>query len=79
MLCPVCNGLRPLVSTCYVCGARLLDEGKWTDWTGPYAPYEPVAFTAETYLSSGEEICKHVGYCPICEDGFEVSVREREL
>jgi len=75
MVCPVCNGLRPLGADCPACGESMVDEGKWTDLLGPYAPYEPTGLSPEMCVS-GMLACVHTGYCPGCGNRSEIPVPE---
>lgn len=70
MICPVCNGMEELSSRCGVCGNSVVDEGRATDWLGPYAPYsppeQPAALASAGPDASVPEDCQHAVRCPAC-------------
>lgn len=72
MLCPVCNGMILLETSCPNCGARAEDEGRPEDWTGPYAPYE-LTPRAVSGMESEDSLCPHLAQCPAC--GLEFLIR----
>lgn len=77
MFCPVCNGLQPLQARCSSCNQEADDLGRMVDWTGPYAPYEPVEVANVLYNQSTDaESCKHVAFCSNCARTIEVAVAE---
>ncbi|MFD0590758.1 hypothetical protein ACFQZE_22465 [Paenibacillus sp. GCM10027627] len=79
MFCPICNGIVSYENNCSSCGNVAMDCGRLSDWTGPYAPYEPIApeRLVQPFLSSGiEDSCCHVVYCSVCEQVKEVYIRE---
>jgi hypothetical protein len=64
-VCPVCNGLQPIMVQCPQCGETMEDGGPVQDYGDPYAPY--MDFGVETY-------CVHLLYCPACHYDFRVAV-----
>lgn len=77
MFCPVCNGLQPLQAECSQCKQEAADLGRLTDFTGPYAPYEPLEAGNELYnQSTGAVNCKHIAFCFTCEQTIEIAVAE---
>ncbi|MWC29564.1 hypothetical protein [Paenibacillus sp. MMS18-CY102] len=75
-LCAVCNGLRLLDARCLTCSAIAEDNGKASDWMGPYAPYEPIEVEYAANQQEDGASCRHVAYCPYCAITFEVAVTE---
>jgi len=72
MICPVCNALSLLAVSCPHCGASAEDEGRWSDWSGPYSPYE---MRAEADIGSEADlVCKHAVRCPQCQLSFTSSI-----
>ncbi|ALS26771.1 hypothetical protein IJ21_13670 [Paenibacillus sp. 32O-W] len=78
MLCPICNGFQQLNVRCASCGKMADDCGRPSDWTGPYAPYEPIA-EYDPVSASADGICRHIAYCSHCRDWFEVSVASSQM
>lgn len=75
MICPVCNALSLLDVLCPKCGSAAEDEGRWSDWIGPYAPYEPTISTAANMAATADEtICQHSVHCISCQFPFTVDV-----
>ena len=75
MICPVCNALSPLEVSCPDCGSIAEDEGCWSDWSGPYSPYEPPLHAAmETVVLAEESICQHAVRCVGCHLAFTVEI-----
>ncbi len=72
MICPVCNALNPLEASCPKCGSTAEDEGRWTDWSGPYSPYEPALLTASPFVH--EAVCQHAVRCTSCDYPFSVDI-----
>jgi len=73
LICPVCNALSPLEISCPNCGSATEDEGRASDWSGPYSPYEP------ELVSFGEppaerSTCQHVVRCVGCQHEFPVEI-----
>lgn len=67
-VCPVCNGLTEVLTTCPVCQGKMDDQGAVTDYLGPYAPYD---LAAETPCQL-DHYCLHTVVCSDC--GFRQSV-----
>lgn len=81
MLCPLCNGLGAEPDNCNICGSKVTECGRTSDWTGPYEPYEPYAPLAEDLLNgysqaNAVEYCCHVVYCENCKRVNEISVAQ---
>lgn len=78
MFCPVCNGIQSLNIHCSFCAGAVVDCGRLSDLTGPYAPYEQIE--DEPLLSyvhlQNTSSCKHLIYCSTCKQTTEVSVTE---
>lgn len=78
MFCPVCNGIQSLHISCSSCNGAIVDCGRSSDLTGPYAPYEqievePLISDVQVQESSS---CKHLLYCSTCKQTTEISVTE---
>jgi len=74
MICPVCNALSPLEVSCPLCGSAAEDEGRWSDWNGPYSPYEPMPFSAEEAFIIAAATCQHAVRCITCDHPFTVEI-----
>ncbi|TFE24235.1 hypothetical protein [Cohnella luojiensis] len=75
MICPVCNALSPLEVSCPQCGSAAEDEGRWSDWSGPYSPYEPTLFAMENaFPSTAETVCQHAVRCVDCQHPFTADI-----
>ncbi|WP_373230244.1 hypothetical protein [Cohnella sp.] len=74
MICPVCNALSLLAVSCPKCGSAAEDEGRWSDWVGPYSPYEPAIAAAAMTETADETICQHSVHCTSCQLQFTVDV-----
>ncbi|MCD9023953.1 hypothetical protein [Cohnella silvisoli] len=76
MICPVCNALSLLEVSCPQCGSAAEDEGRWSDWSGPYSPYEPTLFNTveESALILNDSVCQHAVRCTACHLPFTVEV-----
>ncbi|TCP59473.1 hypothetical protein EV586_101692 [Tumebacillus sp. BK434] len=61
-VCPLCNGLADAGVKCRACGMTMEDGGMWSDYAGPYAPYE---LTAHVKQENGGQ-CTHLLHCPQC-------------
>jgi len=73
-ICPVCNGLVPLVFDCPRCGNPAGDAGRASDALGPYAPYEPGHEESRLGGPMENMICVHAVQCPSCGTAGEVAV-----
>ncbi|MGO4546537.1 hypothetical protein AB4Z29_17210 [Paenibacillus sp. 2TAB23] len=78
MFCPVCNGIQSLHERCSSCDSAIVDCGRSSDLTGPYAPYgqidvDPLRNEA---AEQAARACMHMLYCPTCSQATEVSVIE---
>lgn len=74
MICPVCNALTSLEISCPKCGSAAEDEGRWSDWSGPYAPYEPTLITTLESVATDDSICQHTVRCIHCDIQFTVEI-----
>ncbi|MFC5405598.1 hypothetical protein [Cohnella soli] len=74
MLCPVCNALSLLDVLCPKCGSSAEDEGRWSDWSGPYSPYESASFDSSDIASASEEYCLHAVRCIRCQIAFTAEI-----
>jgi len=73
-ICPVCNGLVPLVFDCPRCGFPAGDLGRASDAFGPYAPYEPGHEESRAGGSMEDMACIHAVRCESCGTGSEVAI-----
>ncbi|SDT20545.1 hypothetical protein SAMN05444162_3408 [Paenibacillaceae bacterium GAS479] len=77
MLCPVCNGIRPLELACCYCLEPLVDCGPEQDLADPYSPYGPAA-SVFTDTPEGERqvepVCIHRLYCTVCSRSSKASI-----
>ncbi|WP_248930431.1 hypothetical protein [Paenibacillus hamazuiensis] len=78
-VCPVCNGLEALQPICPDCGQAAADQGKLSDFYGPYSPYRPIDDLKMTngYDDLRRHVCMHSVYCSRCGRSFELAVGER--
>ncbi|WP_152619396.1 hypothetical protein [Cohnella kolymensis] len=74
MICPVCNALSLLEVSCAICGSAAEDEGRWSDWVGPYSPYEPTLPGTVTMVVDNDTVCRHAARCVQCDFPFTVEV-----
>jgi hypothetical protein len=76
LICPVCNALSLLEVSCPNCGSAAEDEGRWSDWSGPYAPYETQTVFAATNMTAAadEIVCQHSIRCIRCHLPFTVEI-----
>ncbi|CAG7643101.1 hypothetical protein ACFQI7_10660 [Paenibacillus allorhizosphaerae] len=77
-ICEVCNGLESLSSSCPTCLQPADDQGKLSDFYGPYSPYRPIDDLKATngFDDARQHLCIHLAYCPNCSASFPVSVHE---
>ncbi|MDQ0090711.1 putative RNA-binding Zn-ribbon protein involved in translation (DUF1610 family) [Paenibacillus anaericanus] len=69
-ICPLCNGLANLNSSCPDCGTVLENMGKKEDYAGPYSPYGSIdQFTSVIYKHAALG-CEHVAQCPHCHEAY---------
>ncbi|RKP56143.1 hypothetical protein D7Z26_05725 [Cohnella endophytica] len=75
MICPICNALIPLKVSCPDCGSVAEDEGRWSDWSGPYSPYEAAGFVGQREAEVADDaICQHAVRCIRCGAPFTVEI-----
>lgn len=60
-VCPLCNGMSQLQTTCSICGETLEDGGAVFDYLGPYSPYD-----LAPRMKQGEHQCTHLLVCTNC-------------
>ncbi|MBP1155012.1 hypothetical protein ACVLD2_001085 [Paenibacillus sp. PvR052] len=78
--CAVCNGMEPLEYPCPVCGHPASDEGKLSDFYGPYSPYRPID---DLKMINGYDedmklhLCIHSVYCTECCKSSTYPVEEK--
>ncbi|HWQ62608.1 MAG TPA: hypothetical protein VN521_09870 [Negativicutes bacterium] len=68
-VCPVCNGLTPVIGDCPHCGRKLADGGALENYLGPYSPYMDTDSLQEC---APDTQCVHLLYCPSC--GYDIRV-----
>lgn len=78
MLCPLCNGIGSEPDNCKICGSKVTECGRTTDWTGPYEPYAPLAEDWQNDYLQGvaADSCCHVVYCGSCGRVSEIAVAQ---
>lgn len=74
MICPICNALSPLEIFCPNCGSAAEDEGRSSDWSGPYSPYEPELVSFEEPSTAERTTCRHIVRCVGCQYTFPVEI-----
>ncbi|MGE5701690.1 MAG: hypothetical protein ACM32O_04100 [Clostridia bacterium] len=79
MLCPVCNALQSISSTCPLCDAALQDTGRLADYYGDYSPYREIddAKGDNGFPDLSLHLCIHVTWCPQCHIEQLIGVSER--
>ncbi len=81
-MCPLCNGLDSLQSSCQQCGTMLMDEGRYMDYFDDYSAYLEID---EMKLVDGisddqkNEQCPHVFTCQTCNTESVVLIKETPL
>ncbi|WP_281883566.1 hypothetical protein [Paenibacillus sp. YYML68] len=80
-LCSVCNGMESVSASCPSCQGSALDQGKLSDYYGPYSPYRSMDDLKLTngYADMEQQQCVHYGYCPQCDTAFPFAVQEQAL
>ncbi len=71
-MCPLCNSLKELDTSCPTCNTRLDDSGKVSDYLDPYGHYndEEMVKMGDGYLNTAKsKICPHLMVCNNC--GYE--------
>ncbi len=69
-----------LAVSCPRCGAAAEDEGRWSDWSGPYSPYEPELLSAADGIGAASDgVCKHAARCERCQLSFTAEVTVRNV
>lgn len=66
LICPVCNGLGPLVEICQHCQTAFADMGRLDNFLEPYAAYEENELLQAEGAGVYEGYCQHLLQCPIC-------------
>ncbi|CAG7618680.1 hypothetical protein PAESOLCIP111_02139 [Paenibacillus solanacearum] len=78
LMCEVCNGMESLSYSCPTCLQPADDQGKLSDYYGPYAPYRAIDDGMDNL--SGDVMqrqCVHLAFCPACAASFPVPVPEK--
>lgn len=77
-VCPVCNGLEELKSTCTSCGNVVEDKGRLMDFYDDYSPYMPIdqMKLEDGYEDLAKHLCPHIVYCESCLREEVVFVQE---
>jgi len=68
-ICTLCNGLESGALYCRQCGIWMENMGIIEDYLGPYSPYMDrysFVYNNRVYMS-GDNMCIHLFYCPLCE------------
>ncbi|TVY10515.1 hypothetical protein [Paenibacillus cremeus] len=78
-VCEVCNGMTALTVECQSCHAPANDQGKLSDYYGPYSPYRPAdeLKAANGFEDLASHQCIHVAFCPQCANTFYSAVQEQ--
>ncbi|CAM4351710.1 hypothetical protein PATA110616_09590 [Paenibacillus tarimensis] len=79
LMCPVCNGLRSIATSCPNGHGSLDDAGRPSDWSGPYAPYVPDRYEAwnnRDLDNASHTVCVHIAQCNKCGYMCQVAVSE---
>lgn len=78
-ICSVCNGMESLVNNCPECNHLAQDQGKLSDYYGPYSPYRPIDELKATNGSEDliQHSCIHLAFCSNCIYSFPVSIQEQ--
>jgi len=77
-ICSVCNGMESLLNNCPECNRLAQDQGRLSDYYGPYSPYRPIDDLKATngYEDLIQHTCIHLAYCSNCNYSFPVSIQE---
>ena len=78
-MCPICNGLREVEKSCSVCGSKLKDSGKVSDFLDPYGHYndEETVKMGDGYPNTSiDQICPHLMTCKSCNHDQVVFIQE---
>ncbi|UOF89778.1 hypothetical protein LSG31_18165 [Fodinisporobacter ferrooxydans] len=71
VICPICNGLQTLETTCPRCLEQLQNMGPVIDWLGPYAPYEN-DWILKVKGNMENAVCVHLFSCGRC--GYDIRI-----
>jgi hypothetical protein len=76
-ICDVCNGMAALASICPECNQLADDQGKLSDFYGPYSPYRSIDELNATngFEDLDQHRCTHLAYCSNCTLSFPVPVQ----
>lgn len=81
-LCPVCNGFEELRLCCKECQGMMDDQGRLSDYYGPYSPYRPID---DLKLTNGFEddfqshVCLHWVQCQGCSEQYHIAIQEQQM
>ena len=74
LICKLCNGMTEVGKKCHLCGSKMEDSGKLSDYYDPYSPYESrdsMLGADMPDMESGK--CVHLLVCPVCGSDTRVS------
>lgn len=81
-MCPLCNGLDSLQSSCSECGTVMVDEGRYLDYFDDYSPYLEIdgmkLFDGISDDQKNEQ-CPHVFTCSSCNTESVQLIKETPL
>ena len=78
LICEVCNGMESLSCNCPTCLQPADDQGKLSDYYGPYAPYRDIDDVTDSLLDdASQHQCVHLAFCPECAVSFPIPVPEK--
>jgi hypothetical protein len=77
--CDVCNGIGSFSSNCPQCNNSAEDQGKLSDYYGPYSPYRPIdeLKAANGFTDLRQHQCIHVAFCSNCTTVYLVPIQEQ--
>lgn len=75
LICKLCNGMTEASKKCNLCGSKMENGGKLSDYYDPYSPYESRDTILGADISDMEkEKCVHLLYCPVCGNDTRIAV-----
>jgi len=77
-ICPICNGLVELRSTCKECGKQVEDKGRIMDYYDDYSAYMPIdqMKLENGYQDYSNHLCPHLVYCTSCNKEEVLFIQE---